>query len=167
MKRDELKARGIADEDIDFVLDAWHNEQKNLLGQVQTLTQERDNARAETKKYQKDGEYYIDPNEHKRLKTFEKDTLTKEVNGRKMAALTKLYKGANASDSATKLLISTTNFDELELDDKGEVKGGVELLKKAKADYADLFAGNGNSGVPQDPVTPNGGGEKKKVPIVC
>ena len=71
MKREELKAKGLADADIDYILDAWHNEQKNLLGQVQTLTKERDDARAETKKYQKDGEFYIDPAEHKRLKTFD------------------------------------------------------------------------------------------------
>lgn len=167
MKREELKAKGLADADIDYILDAWHNEQKNLLGQVQTLTKERDDARAETKKYQKDGEFYIDPAEHKRLKTFETDTLTKAKNAKKVAALTKLYKGANASDSATKLLISNTNLDEIDVDDKDEIKGGAELLKAAKADYADLFAANGNSGVPQDPKAPGGGGVAKKVPVVC
>ena len=50
MKREELKARGFADEDVDFVLNAWHNGQKDLLNQVQALTKERDKAMAETKK---------------------------------------------------------------------------------------------------------------------
>ena len=31
MKREELKARGIADGDVDFILNAWHNGQKDLL----------------------------------------------------------------------------------------------------------------------------------------
>ena len=105
--------------------------------------------KTELKKYQKDGEFYVDPEEFKRLKQFESDTLSKEVNAKKTAALTKLFKSANASDSATKLLISSSKLDELELDDKGEIKGGGELLKKAKADYAELFAANGNGGVPQ------------------
>lgn len=161
MKREELKARGIADEDIDFILNAWHNGQKDLLNQVQALTKERDDARTETKKYQKGGELHIDKAEHDRLKNFEKDTLTKETNAKKTAALTKLYKGANASDSVTKLLIKSKNLDDIELDDKGEVKGGAELLKQAKADYADMFA-NGNSGVPQSPDGEGGASAKQR-----
>ena len=97
------------------------------------------------------------------VKNFEKDTLTKESNAQKTAALTKLYKGANASDSAVKLLIQGSKLDELELDDKGEVKGGAKLLEKAKADYADLFVVSGGSGAPH---APDGGGsasETKRV----
>ena len=58
MKREVLKARGIADGDIDFILNEWHESQRDLLNQVQTLTKERDDAVSETKKYQKDGELY-------------------------------------------------------------------------------------------------------------
>ena len=148
MKREELKAQGIADEHIDVILDAWHNEHKGLLDQVQALTRERDDAKAETKKYQKGGEYYVDKDEIERLKNFEQDTLTKEVKAKKTAGLTKLFKDANASDSGTKLFIKSTNLDDIELDDKGNVKGGAEILKQAKADYADLFE-SGETGVPQ------------------
>ena len=88
--------------------------------------------------------------------SFEKDTLTKETNAKKTAALTKLYKSANAADSVAKLLISGQDLEKLELDDKGELKNGTELLKKAKADYADLFGGSGNTGVPQ--ANPDAGG---------
>ena len=96
------------------------------------------------------------------VKNFEKDTLTKEANSQKTAALTKLFKGANVSDSATKLLIASKALDEIELDDKGEIKGGADILKKAKADYADLFAANGNSGVPQSPDGNGGAIENKR-----
>ena len=98
----------------------------------------------------------LDTAELERLKTFEKDTLTKETNAKKTAALTKLYKSANAADSVAKLLISGQDLEKLELDDKGELKNGTELLKKAKADYADLFGGSGNTGVPQ--ANPDAGG---------
>lgn len=161
MKREVLKARGIADGDIDFILNEWHESQKDLLNQVQTLTKERDDAVAETKKYQKDGELYIDKSEHERLKNFEKDTLTKEVTAKKTAGLTKLFKDANAGDGATKLFIKSLNLDEIELDDKGNVKGGADILKKAKAEYADMFA-SGDSGVPQSPDGEGGASENKR-----
>ena len=161
MRREVLKARGIADEDIDFILNEWHESQKDLLNQVQMLTKERDDAVAETKKYQKDGELYIDKSEHERLKNFEKDTLTKEVTAKKTAGLTKLFKDANAGDGATKLFIKSLNLDEIELDDKGNVKGGADILKKAKAEYADMFA-SGDSGVPQSPDGEGGASENKR-----
>ena len=161
MKREVLKARGIADGDIDFILNEWHESQKDLLNQVQMLTKERDDAVAETKKYQKDGELYIDKSEHERLKNFEKDTLTKEVTAKKTAGLTKLFKDANAGDGATKLFIKSLNLDEIELDDKGNVKGGADILKKAKAEYADMFA-SGDSGVPQSPDGEGGASENKR-----
>lgn len=156
MKREELKAKGIADADIDYILDAWHNEQKSLLGQVQTLTKERDDAIAETKKYQKDGELYIDRDEHDRLKNFEKDTLTKETTAKKTAALDNLYKSANVSESARKLLIKATDLQTIDVDEKGVVKGGVELLKQARADFPDLGWVDGNTGVPHSPTKESG-----------
>ena len=161
MRREVLKARGIADGDIDFILNEWHESQRDLLNQVQTLTKERDDAVSETKKYQKDGELYIDKSEHERLKNFEKDTLTKEVTAKKTAGLTKLFKDANAGDGATKLFIKSMNLDEIELDDKGNVKGGADILKKAKAEYADMFA-SGDSGVPQSPGGEGGASEKQR-----
>ena len=149
MNREELKALGLTDEQIDGVMENYGKAVVNL----QNTADAKD---AELKKYQKGGENYIDTAELERLKTFEKDTLTREANAKKTAALTKLYKSANAADSVAKLLISGQDLEKLELDDKGELKNGTELLKKAKADYADLFGGSGNTGVPQ--ANPDAGG---------
>ena len=167
MKRDDLKALELTDEQVNSVMKMYGKAVAELQNGLSAAQSDSESAKAELKKYQKDGEYYIDKNEYKRLKTFETDTLTRETNAKKTAALTKLYKGANASDSVTKLLISNAKLDEIELDEKDEVKGGSDILKKAKADYADLFAGNGNAGVPHNPDVPNGGGTAKKVPVVC
>ena len=155
--REALKAKGYTDEQIDTLLDMFHAEEQELRGQVTKLTSEREEAKAEIAKYQKGGEYYTDPKEIERLKTFEKETLTRETNAKKTEALTKLYKGAKATDSVAKLLISGHDLEKLELDDKGEIKNGAELLKKAKADYADLFGGSGDKGVPQ--ANPDAGGD--------
>lgn len=150
MNREELKALGLTDEQIGSVMENYGKSVVNL----QKSADEKD---AELKKYQKGGELYFDPAELERLKTFEKETLTRETNAKKTEALTKLFKGAKATDSVAKLLISGHDLEKLELDDKGEIKNGAELLKKAKADYADLFGGSGDKGVPQ--ANPDAGGD--------
>ena len=149
MNREVLKALGLSDEQMNGVMKEYGKSIVELQNGLTAAQADSERTKGELKKYQKGGELYVDPEETKRLKQFESDTLSKEANAKKTAALTKLFKGANASDSATKLLISCSKLDELELDDKGEIKGGGELLKKAKADYAELFAANGNGGVPQ------------------
>lgn len=162
MNREVLKALGLTDEQVNGVMKEYGKSITELQNGLSTAQADSETAKAELKKYQKGGELYIDGEEHTRLKNFEKDTLTKETNAKKTAALTKLFKGANASDSATKLLISSSKLDEIELDDKGEIKGGADILKKAKDDYADLFAVNGNSGVPQSPDGEGGASVKQR-----
>lgn len=160
--RDELKALGLEGELLDAVMKLHGKHNAEFVESARLAEEQKAQAVAELKKYQKGGELYIDGEEHQRLKTFETETLTKETNAKKTAALTKLFKGANASDSATKLLISSSKLDEIELDDQGEIKGGAEILKKAKDDYADLFAVNGNSGVPQSPDGEGGASAKQR-----
>jgi hypothetical protein len=162
MNREALKTLGLTDEQVNEVMKAYGKSIVELQNGLSAAQTDSENVKAELKKYQKDGELYVDPDEVKRLKQFETDTLSKEANAKKTAALTKLFKGANASDGATKLLIAGSKLDEIELDDKGEIKGGGELLKKAKADYADLFAADGNAGVPQGRTAGVDGGATKK-----
>ena len=150
MKREELKALELTDEQVNAVMKMYGKSITELQNGLSTAQADSETAKAELKKYQKGGELYIDGEEHQRLKTFETETLTK------------LFKGENASDSATKLLISSSKLDEIELDDQGEIKGGAEILKKAKDDYADLFAVNGNSGVPQSPDGEGGASAKQR-----
>ncbi len=157
MKREELLALGLTEEQVNGVMTNYGKSIKQLQDGLTTAQSDSESAKAELKKYQKGGELYFDPAELERLKTFEKETLTRETNAKKTEALTKLFKGAKATDSVAKLLISGHDLEKLELDDKGEIKNGAELLKKAKADYADLFGGSGDKGVPQ--ANPDAGGD--------
>lgn len=162
MNREALKALGLSDEQVNGVMKEYGRSIVELQNGLSAAQADSENAKNELKKYQKDGELYVDPYEVERLKQFEQDTLNRENNAKKTAALMKLFKGANASDGATKLLIKGSELDKIELDDKGEIKNGGEILKKAKADYADLFGVGGNSGIPQEPSEQkNGGGSKK------
>lgn len=166
MNREELIALSLTDEQVNGVMKLHGKAIVELQNGLSAAQADSETAKKELKKYQKGGELYIDGEEHTRLKNFEQDTLTKESNAKKTAALTKLFKGANVGDSATKLLISGSKLDELELDDKGEIKGAADILKKAKADYADLFAATGGTGAPHAPDRANGGGSEKKVQAV-
>ncbi len=162
--REELKALGLADETVNAVM-VLHG--KKMTEAINKATAENADGRAaqeELKKYQKGGEYYVDKKEHERLKAFETETLTKAKREKKTAALMKLYKSANVSDGVAKLLVKRHNLDEIDLDDKEEVKDGAELLKTAKADFADVFAGNGNAGAPHahEEQGGNGSGGKSK-----
>lgn len=164
MKREELKALDLTDEQVASVMKMYGASVTELHNGLTSAQSEAEKSKAELKKYQKDGEYYVDKTEYDRLKNFETETLTKAEKEKKTAALAKLYKGANASESAAKLLIAGSDLSSIELDDKGEVKNGADLLKKAKADYADFFTADGGSGVPQGAAngTANGGGAKTK-----
>lgn len=164
--REELKALGLAEETVNAVMVLHGKKMTEAINKATADNADGKAAQEELKKYQKGGEYYVDKKEHERLKAFETETLTKAEREKKTAALTKLYKSANASDSAVKLLLKSHNLDEIELDDKGEVKGGVDVLKAAQADYADLFSANGNAGVPHATEGAQGNGATTKKQVV-
>ena len=164
--REELKALGLAEETVNAVMVLHGKKMTEAINKATADNADGKAAQEELKKYQKGGEYYVDKKEHERLKAFETETLTKAEREKKTAALTKLYKSANASDSAVKLLLKSHNLDEIELDDKGEVKGGVDVLNAAQADYADLFSANGNAGVPHATEGAQGNGASTKKQVV-
>lgn len=133
MTREPLIALGLTDEQVEGVMKEHGKTMSKVLADLEKSKSEAVTAKTELTRYQKGGDLYNDPEEMKRLKLFEQETLTKDANAKKTAALEKLYKSANASESATKLLIKGSDLSKIELDEKGEVKGGVDILKQAKA----------------------------------
>ena len=148
MTRETLIALGLTDEQVEGVMKEHGKTMARTLADLEKSKSEATTAKTELTRYQKGGDLYNDPEELKRLKLFEQETLTKDANAKKTAALEKLYKSANASESATKLLIKGSDLSKIELDEKGEVKGGVDILKQAKADYSDFFGASGGTGAP-------------------
>lgn len=156
MNRELLASFGLTDEQAESVMKEHGKHVSKLFTEIDTLKGERDSFKTavteketELKRYQKGGDLFVDTKEMERLKTFEQDTLTTASNAKKTEALTKLYKSANASDSATKLLIKSKDLSKIELDEKEEVKNGAEILKQDKLDFSDFFtepAGGGNAG---------------------
>ena len=89
MKREELKALELTDEQVSAVMKLYGASITELQNGLTTAQEESEKAKGELKKYQKGGELYIDGEDHTRLKNFEKDTISKETNAKKTAALTK------------------------------------------------------------------------------
>ncbi len=156
MKREELKALELTDEQINAVMRLHGFSITELHNGIRAAQAESETAKTELKRYQKGGDAYIDAKEHERLKAFETETLTKVEREKKKAALTKLYKSGGAKDSAIPLLLKGQNWDEIEIDDKEDVKNGTEILKAAQAEYADGFGVNGNTGAPHVPEEEGG-----------
>lgn len=128
MKREDLKARGMTDEHIDFVLDEFHKEQELLKGQVQTLTSERDAARDEVKKYEQGGELWQDPTELETLRKFKTDTEAEKEKQTKDKAFEKMLIKLNVKPELKPLVSKMLSYDKLTLTDKGEVD---EVYEKA------------------------------------
>lgn len=131
MKREDLKAKGIADEHIDFVLDKFHEEQEALKRQNQTLATERDEAKNEIKKYQQGGELYQDPAELETLRKFKADTEAEQVKQTKAKAFDGLLAKLNVRQDLKPLVTKMLDYDKITLTDKGEVD---EAYEKAFAD---------------------------------
>lgn len=136
MKREDLKAKGYTDEQIDHILDEFHKEQEGLKGQIQTLTTERDAARDEVKKYQQGGELYQDPTELETLRKFKTDTEAEKVKQTKDKAFEGLLVKLNVRPDLKPLVAKMLDYDKLTLTDKGEAdeayeKAFTEELKAA------------------------------------
>ncbi len=136
MKREDLKAKGYTDEQIDYILDEFHKEQEGLKGQIQTLTTERDSAKDEVKKYQQGGELYQDPTELESLRKFKTDTEAEKVKQTKDKAFEGLLVKLNVRPDLKPLVTKMLDYDKLTLTDKGEAdeayeKAFTEELKAA------------------------------------
>lgn len=136
MKREDLKAKGYTDEQIDHILDEFHKEQEGLKGQIQTLTTERDAARGEVAKYQQGGELYQDPTELETLRKFKTDTEAEKVKQTKDKAFESLLVKLNVRPDLKPLVTKMLDYDKLTLTDKGEAdeayeKAFTEELKAA------------------------------------
>lgn len=126
MKREDLKAKGYTDEQIDFILDEFHREQETLKAQNQTLVNERDSARDEIKKYQQGGELYQDPTELETLRKFKTDTEAAQVKQTKDKAFENLLIKLNVRPELKPLVSKMLVYDKLTLTDKGEVDEAYE-----------------------------------------
>ncbi len=126
MKREDLKAKGYTDEQIDHILDEFHKEQEGLKGQIQTLTTERDAARGEVAKYKQGGELYQDPTELETLRKFKTDTEAEKEKATKDKAFDAMLENLKVKSDMRPLIKRNLDYSKLVLTDKGEVSPDYE-----------------------------------------
>ena len=174
-----LKAMGIEEEKIDQIIEE-HAET------VTALKQQRDQYKVDAEKLpgvqkeladlkeaaEKDGENpykakYEDLQQP--FDDYKADVTAKETKAKKTAAYRKLLKDAKVSEKRLDSILKLSPVDEIELDDKGEIKDAETVKKKIEEEWSDFIvteethgAGVQNPPAGGNPAGANGGGTKSR-----
>lgn len=178
LTRKMLKAMGIEDEKIDQIIEA-HTET------VDALKQQRDQYKADADKLpdiqkeldelrdaaekNKDNPYKAQYDDLKKeFDDYKADISAKETKAKKTDAYRKLLKEAKISEKRLDSILKLSPVDELELDDKGEVKDADKIKKQITDEWSDFVVkeeqhGASSSNPPGGAGAPggNGGGGAK------
>lgn len=149
LTRKMLKAMGIEDEKIDQIIEE-HAETVNA------LKQQRDQYKVDAEKLpgvqkeldelkdaaEKDGEnpYKAKYEElQQQFDDYKADVTAKETKAQKTAAYRKLLKDAKVSEKRLDSILKLSPVDEIELDDKGEIKDAENVKKKIEEEWSDFI----------------------------
>lgn len=170
LTRKMLKAMGIEEEKIDQIIEA-HSET------VDSLKADRDSYKEDAEKL-KDVQKELDDlkakgddgwkEKHDRLKVefdqYKNDVQAKETKAAKEAAYRAILKDANLSEKGIEKAIKYAEWDKIELDENGKLKGANDHIKAVREEWAEYVttttttgaktstppANNGNSGVTKE-----------------
>ena len=165
LTRKMLKAMGIEDEKIDQIIEE-HAETVNA------LKQQRDQYKVDAEKLpgvqkelddlkeaaEKDGEnpYKAKYEElQQQFDDYKADVTAKETKAKKTAAYRKLLKDAKVSEKRLDSILKLSPVDDIELDDKGEIKDAADVKKKIEEEWSDFIVTEETHGA--DSNNPPGG----------
>lgn len=169
LKRSELrkivKDADMTDEEkLTAVMDLLHSEVDDLKEEQDDLKEQLKKAQADLKDAQKNGGG--DDSEWKKkyeserdaFKKFKDDQTAKDSRAAKEAAYKKLLEESKVSAKAIDNVLKVTNFDEIELDDKGQIKDAAEVKKKIESDWSGFIEKSNTTGADvKNPPTNDGG----------
>ena len=111
---------------------------KELKGKLKVAEQERDAAKA---KVPVDGEETISKAEYDKLKgefdQYKNDVQEKETHSKKVEAYKAILKDANLSEKGIEKAIKYADWDKIELDADGKLKGANDHIKAARDEWAE------------------------------
>lgn len=165
LTRKMLKAMGIEEEKIEQIIEE-HAETVNA------LKQQRDQYKVDAEKLpgvqkelddlkeaaEKDGENpykakYEDLQQQ--FDDYKADVTAKETKAKKTAAYRKLLKDAKVSEKRLDSILKLSPVDDIELDDKGEIKDAADVKKKIEEEWSDFIVTEETHGA--DSNNPPGG----------
>lgn len=79
------------------------------------------------------------PEDYESLKQFKLDTEQKEIKAKKNDAIINLLKENKASEKALNLLAKAIDFDAIEFEEDGSIKGKDSIIEGLKSEYKDFF----------------------------
>lgn len=142
LTRKYLKAMGIEDEKIDQIIEA-HTETvdvlkqerdaaKNSAAEVEAITKERDTIKAQLAKAGDAAKVQAE------FDAYKKQIAGEKTDAAKRDFLAAALRKEGMRDSAIKLVLKNADLSKVEMDGE-KPKSAAELVKTAKAEYADLF----------------------------
>ena len=168
LTRKMLKAMGIEEEKIDQIIEA-HSET------VDSLKADRDSYKEDAEKL-KDVQKELDDlkakgddgwkEKHDRLKEefdqYKNDVQEKETKAAKEAAYRAILKDANLSEKGIEKAIKYAEWDKIELDEDGKLKGANDHIKAVREEWAEYVTTTTTTGAKTSTPPANNGGKTGK-----
>ena len=168
LTRKMLKAMGIEEEKIDQIIEA-HSET------VDSLKADRDSYKEDAEKL-KDVQKELDDlkakgddgwkEKHDRLKEefdqYKNDVQEKETKAAKEAAYRAILKDANLSEKGIEKAIKYADWDKIELDADGKLKGANDHIKAVREEWAEYVTTTTTTGAKTSTPPANNGGKTGK-----
>lgn len=136
---------------------------KELKGKLKVAEQERDAAKA---KVPVDGEETISKAEYDKLKDefdqYKNDVQAKETHAAKEAAYRAILKDANLSEKGIEKAVKYADWDKIELDADGKLKGANDHIKAAREEWAEYVTTTTTTGAKTSTPPANNGGKTGK-----
>ena len=166
LTRKMLKAMGIEEEKIDQIIEA-HSET------VDSLKADRDSYKEDAEKL-KDVQKELDDlkakgddgwkEKHDALKAefdqYKNDVQAKETKAAKEAAYRAILKDANLSEKGIEKAIKYAEWDKIELDENGKLKGANDHIKAVREEWAEYVTTTTTTGAKTSTPPANNGGAK-------
>ena len=166
LTRKMLKAMGIEEEKIDQIIEA-HSET------VDSLKADRDSYKEDAEKL-KDVQKELDDlkakgddgwkEKHDRLKVefdqYKNDVQEKETKAAKEAAYRAILKDANLSEKGIEKAVKYADWDKIELDADGKLKGANDHIKAVREEWAEYVTTTTTTGAKTSTPPANNGGAK-------
>ena len=134
---------------------------KELKGKLKVAEQERDAAKA---KVPADGEETISKAEYDKLKgefdQYKNDVQAKETKAAKEAAYRAILKDANLSEKGIEKAVKYAEWDKIELDADGKLKGANDHIKAVREEWAEYVTTTTTTGAKTSTPPANNGGAK-------
>ena len=166
LTRKLLKGMGLTDEQVDTIIEAH--------------TDTVDGLKADVSKYKTDAEKLSDvqkelddlkakgddgwKEKHDKLKvefdTYKKDVEAKETHSKKVEAYKAILRDANLSEKGIEKAIKYAEWDKIELEADGKLKGASDHIKAAKEEWAEYVTTTTTTGAKTSNPPANSGGAK-------